>query len=90
MIPKNSWWFITGRVDGADEDSYGIYRAADKDAAEKLFEKELSDIAADNGDPLDPDVSPIYIMYVVNCGTRKPRVVRDAIFGDVPDTQKQT
>ena|SRR5215471_4627392 len=84
-----TWWIVTGRLHGADEDDIWILDGADaatKDDAIRLAEAEArEDAHVGDGDYVpDPetDVDPFYLNYVVQVESeRKPRLVTNNASG---------
>jgi hypothetical protein len=69
-----SWWIVTLREDGDDEDSLYIVRAADQAAAEVSAQAEF---ITDNYGGGTPSGTTLYLNHVVRCNSEeKPEHVR--------------
>ena len=62
-----SWYLVTGRVHGDDEDSADVFYASGRERACEMFKQWLLDNMADSS-----DAPEIYINTVANCGQTKP------------------
>lgn len=71
MTDNSIWWVVTGRVDGADEDTALPLIATDPDDATNQFKGHLQDIYND-----EDGVLVIYVNYVIECGETAPVIRR--------------
>ena len=76
-----TYYVVTARYYGDDEDTVGIFEAERyEDAVEQMVEKLMQRVADDLAEDDDDDTSPppnrdeVYLMSVVECDTR-PRIL---------------
>jgi hypothetical protein len=75
--PASSWWLVTCRLDGADEDSCWCFYVASEAAAVAAAEaEERSNEDEDERALPVEERTPFYVNHVVNCGQVEPTIVR--------------
>jgi hypothetical protein len=65
MTQPITWWIVTLREDGDDEDSLYIVRADDQDAAETAAQRQFVEDVYGGGTP--SSTLTLYINHVVRC-----------------------
>lgn len=74
-IKRHFYYFITGRIDGDDEDTGLVFEAPDADAAIEAYIDQMRDDREDDDyKPTLPEL-PVYINYVLLCGS-KPHILQ--------------
>jgi hypothetical protein len=75
--PASSWWLVTCRMDGADEDSCWCFYVASEAAAVAAAEaEERSNEDEDERALPVEERTPFYVNHVINCGQVEPTIVR--------------
>jgi hypothetical protein len=76
-LPASSWWLVTCRMDGADEDSCWCFYVASEAAAVAAAEaEERSNEDEDERALPVEERTPFYVNHVINCGQVEPTIVR--------------